>query len=202
MVMLVTEPSIEEQLIAERQARGIDQHDEVWDGVYVVSPIANIEHQRLIARLMFAFQVAIGPNSGVFPGVNITDQVDDWRKNYRVPDVAVFLEGNCAQDRDSHWLGGPDFAVEVVSPHDRARLKLDFYARVGVRELLIVDRNPWSLELYRLSEERLVLVGTSTPESPDVLDSEVLPLRLRLVMGDSRPWIEIEHHDGRQTWRV
>ena len=52
------------------------------------------------------------------------------------------------------WYGGPDFAVEVISPFDRSRKKFEFYARVGVRELLLVNRKPWSLELYRLDRGR------------------------------------------------
>jgi Uma2 family endonuclease len=204
MVMLVTEPGVEERLIAERQAAGIDHHDEVWEGVYVVSPIANNEHQKLIGRLTVIFQTVVDAlNLGQsFPGVNVSDQDVDWRQNYRVPDVAVFLTENSAQDRDTHWFGGPDFAVEIVSAGDRSLDKLPFYAAVGVRELLVVDRAPWSLELFRIDPERVVSVVRSTIEEPMSLESRVLPLKFRLVPGIPRPQIEITHHDGRQQWLV
>jgi len=49
-------------------------------------------------------------------------------------------------------VGGPDFAVEILNPGDRTPEKLPFYASVNVRELLVVDRDPWSLELFRLCD--------------------------------------------------
>ena len=85
----------------------------------------------------------------VFAGCNVSDQPKRWKRNYRCPDVAVFLPGNPAEDRKTHWFGGPDFAVEIISRFDRSREKFGFYKSVGVRELLLVDRHPWALELYR-----------------------------------------------------
>ena len=60
----------------------------------------------------------------IFPGCNVSDRPKRWKKNYRCPDVAVFLPGNPAEDRETHWFGGPDFAVEILSPYDRSREKL------------------------------------------------------------------------------
>ncbi|MGQ0634775.1 MAG: Uma2 family endonuclease [Planctomycetaceae bacterium] len=199
MVMLVAEPYLEEQLIAERQAAGIDQHDEVWDGVYIVSPIADNEHQLLAFRLAVVLQQVLDQSGDgtAYPGVNVTDRKTNWRKNFRVPDVAVFLKDNPAVDRGTHWLGGPDFAVEIVSAGDRSREKLDFYAKVGVRELLLVDRAPWSLELFRLRRRKLVLVGRSTLPKPAEITSHVLPLTLKLVAGKKRPQIEVAADGGR-----
>lgn len=205
MVMLVTEPGVEERLIAERRAAGIDHHDEVWEGVYVVSPIANNEHQWLAFELAAIIQAVIraaGMNGRTFPGVNVSDQEADWRQNFRVPDVAVFLAGNPAQDRETHWFGGPDFAVEIVSPGDRSLEKVPFYAAVGVRELLIVDRAPWTLQLFRLDSRRVVSVEQSTIEQPGALASQVLPLSFRLVPGNPRPQIEVLQRDSRQQWLV
>jgi hypothetical protein len=51
MPTLINDPPLEQQLIADRQARGIDHHDEVWDGVYVMAPIANNEHQAVVGGL-------------------------------------------------------------------------------------------------------------------------------------------------------
>lgn len=64
--------------------------------------------------------------------------------------MAVFLKGNPALDRVTHWQGSGDLVVEVVTKGDRSREKLDFYAKLGTREVVVVDRDPWQLELYRL----------------------------------------------------
>jgi Uma2 family endonuclease len=204
MKMFVLDPDTRRRLLRRRRITGADRFDEVWNGVYVMSPIADNEHQFLSGRLTIAIDQAIGgPAVGiVYPAVNVTDQVENWKKNYRCPDVAVFLPGNPAQDRGSHWLGGPDFAVEVASPYDRSRRKMTFYASVGVRELLLVDRKPWALELYRLVDGALVPVGRSVPGTSERLTSDVLPVSFRLVPGDPRPEIEVTRTDGTKTWLI
>jgi len=58
------------------------------------------------------------------------------------------------------------------------------------------------LELYRLHDGQLALVGRSRLERPDVLQSTVLPLSFRLIPGDTRPRIEVCHNDGVQQWAV
>jgi Uma2 family endonuclease len=204
MSVLIRDPELEEQLRADRQAKGLDRWDEVWEGVYVMPPLANDEHQEIQAALVGILQVSIkwARLGEVRGGVNISDRVVDWRDNFRCPDVAVFLNGTTAQNYQTFWLGGPDFAVEIVSPGDSSRDKLDFYSAVGVRELLIIDRAPWKLELYRLTAGRLVEVGQSISTSADVLRSEVVPLSFRLIAGGPRPSIEVAHHDGVQRWVV
>ncbi len=138
----------------------------------------------------------------ILPGINVTDRDDDWTQNYRVPDLSVILAGNPCEDRESHYMGGPDFVVEILSPNDRAREKLGFYASIGVREILVVDRKPWALELYRLDGGELKLSGRSTPEAPDLLLSTVLPLVFRLQAGDPRPWIDIRRTEGQGKWTI
>lgn len=204
MVALITDPSLEEQLIEQRRAAGADRYDEVWEGVYVMAPLANDEHQDLVTGISAKLRSAIQEESRglVRAGANISDRRQDWTYNYRCPDVVVFLNETRAENCDTHWYGGPDFAVEIVSPGDRTREKLDFYAKVGTRELLIVDRDPWALELYRLEDGKLVQAGRSTTDDATVLDSRVLPLTWRLVSGEKRPQIEIAHTDGRQQWIV
>ena len=189
-------------MIRERRAAGADRHDEVWDGVYVMSPEADNDHQRLVYRLAKAIDMALSEPDDVtiLPGTNISDRPTRWRKNYRCPDVAIFLPGNPAEDRGSHWLGGPDFAVEIVSRDDRSRQKIEFYAKVGTRELLLIDRGPWRLELYRNREGMMVPAGFREPGATDLLSSEVLPVAFRLTDASPHPRIDaVSIRDGR-SW--
>ena len=203
MATLITDPGLEEQIRAQRAAWGGDRYDEVWEGTYLMNPLPNPEHANLQARLTWAFQSALDSSPAmVYPGLNVSDRSDDWTKNYRCPDVAVVLPGGIARECDAYYLGGPDFVVEIVSPYDRSREKISFYSQVGVRELLLVDRDPWGLELYRLHDGQLALVGQSCLEQADVLQSSVLPLTFRLIPGDTRPRIEVCHNDGVQQWAV
>ena len=202
MTALIADADLQRQVIARRRANGSDRWDEVWDGVYVLQPLPNNEHQAIVTRLCTVLDTIIGltGRGQVLPGANVSNRDDDWTANYRCPDVVVFLTGTAAVNRDTHWLGGPDFAIEVVSPDDQTWDKLPFYESVGTRELLIVGREPWSLELYRLVDGRLQSVGASTIAAQAELASEIIPLSFRLHSGEPRPVIEIRHRDGQPVW--
>lgn len=197
---MMLDPSEVRSLIRRRRRLGLDRYDEVWDGVYVVSAQPNLEHQDLIGRLTTAFRIGLPDDVIVLPGCNVSDQPDKWKKNYRCPDVAVVLPGNPAERRVAYLFGGPDFAVEIVSPKDRSRDKLDFYFKVGVRELMIIDRKPWKLELYRNNGKALTQVGDCTVTKPTVLASHVIPFRFGLAAGAARPQIVVTRTaDGHTT---
>jgi Uma2 family endonuclease len=200
---LILDPHVEEDLLEKRRAWGGDRYDEVWDGVYIMSPLPNVEHQELVINLGTAFRNAFAnqPEVRVFPGVNVSDREEDWEKNYRCPDVAVVLPGSRALDRGTFLFGGPDFCVEIISEYDRTREKFDFYARAGVRELLLIDRNPWRLELYRLAGAKFKPDGVIVPDGKQVLASEVLPLSFSLLPRlNKRPQIEVYRPDTSGCW--
>jgi Uma2 family endonuclease len=168
----------------------------------MMTPFPNTDHQRIVARLVSIFlEVIGGPGLGeVFPGVNLAGTSKDWEHDYRVPDVAVFLHDGPGADCDTHWRGGADFLVEITSPGDRTHEKVPFYSRIGVRELLVVDRQAWKLELYLASQSGLEVAGRSTSEGSDRLTSQVLPLCFRLVAGSPRPQIEVSQPATGQSW--
>ncbi len=173
--------------MAIRAASGADREDEVWEGVYVLSPMPKNECQDVV---------------GTLSGIN----------------------------RDTSWLGDPDFAVVIISPDDRACDQLPCSSQIGVRELLVTDRDPGAREWYRLQEGHLlsyaswndrahrrgrrhslgggppprvginfpgcVSVGTSSSAQPDVPDSTVVPPTFRRAPGAARPRIEGAHADG------
>jgi Uma2 family endonuclease len=108
--------------------------------------------------------------------------------------VAVFQNEHPATDRGTHWQGGPDLAIEIVSPGDRSRDKLEFYASINTRELLIIDREPWTLELHRLSGEALVESKT--------LDLVTLPLSWELATRDGVTVLVIRRRDDGREWLI
>ena len=94
-----------------------------------MSPQPNVEHQRMVKRLVVVLSEVIREADGgdVFPGVNLSDRTEGWEDNYRSPDVAVFLPGNRAEEFESHYRGPADFLIEIVSPSDKSREKIPFY---------------------------------------------------------------------------
>jgi Uma2 family endonuclease len=198
MAVLVLDPFLESHLKAVRRENDSDGHDEVWEGLHVMAPLPNDDHQEIQSRAVGMLQELLGWDSPakIRAGVNVSDRHKDWQNNYRDPDVVVYLPGNPAKNYRTHWQGGPDFLIEIVSPFDRSREKLPFYAKVAVREVLIIDRDPWTLELYvrGARSSRMRLAGkTNIGGLP--LSSSVLPLKLAIISGKPRPRIEAVRTD-------
>jgi len=202
MAVLIKDPELAEDYRKRRERLGLDKYDEVWEGVLVVPALPNNEHQCLVMDLCGAFCSAVDRGRGdvVLPGANVSDRGDDWKENYRCPDAVVVLAGGRARDCGTHWRGGPDLAVEIASPGGDPREKNDFYAKVGTREVLVIDRDPWALELYHLRRGRLVSAGRADLTNQAVLTSTVLPLTFQLRDGTPRPTIVVTHTATGQTW--
>jgi hypothetical protein len=58
-------------------------------------------------------------------------------------------------------------------------MALPFYSEIGVRELLIVNRQVWALDFFRHQDGDLRKVGESNLEKPEVLASAKLPVDTR-----------------------
>ena len=170
----------------------------------MMAPMRNHEHQLLVGRFTRVLdEVVTDANFGeVVPGVNVSDRVEGWESNYRVPDVAVFLKTTRAVNHDQFWHGGADFVVEIVSPHDQTREKLGFYGAIGTRELLVVDRDPWRLELYRHDGNSLPQVSTSLVHDENWIISDVLGLKMCLEPDSVRPRIDVCHTASGRQWRI
>ena len=204
MAVLVLDPYVEKRLRAKRDEWDIARFDEVWDSVYTIMPSRDNEHQELIAELApVLMEVVDQPRLGwAYCGVYVSDRGEDWEQDYRNPDVAVFLPNGAAVNCDTHWRGAADFLVEIITPGDRTREKIPFYSSLGVVELLIVDRDPWTLELYRHQDGQLTKVGQSTLAAPDVLTSQSVGLTFQLLPGESRPQIQVTHPATGREWKI
>jgi Uma2 family endonuclease len=185
------------QIIRDRQRRGIDKYDEVWEGVYVMPPLANNPHQRLVGSLTPVYLEVVPRERGdVLPGANVSDRRVHWEKNFRCPDIVVVLKGGRAVDCGTHWFGGPDFLTEVKSPGDDTDEKIPFYSRIHVRELLIIHRDTRQLRLLRHDGRALMDVEPTRFKGKEWLISEVLPLAFRLITLRGEPMTEIRRTDA------
>ena len=208
MTAMILDEDLVRDLRRRRKESGADRWDEVWDGVYVMAAMPNDQHQGIVGRLTTFLTLAV-ELSGlglVRPGVNVSTERVHWKRNYRCPDLVVYLNENRAENCGTHWFGGPDLAVEIVSPGEDPHAKLDFYAKVGTRELLIVNRDPWLLELFRLAEGKLLSVGLSRLAADaslgDALQTTSVLFTWRLVAGKDRPEIEVVNAESGQTWHA
>ncbi len=199
MVAKVLDIALEERLIAERQAQGIDRFDEVWDGVYVMSPLADDEHQEIAAFLTrVLFELIQDTKRGfVRPGINLSDRPQDWTKSYRVPDVAVFLHGGNGVCHGKFWTCGPDLAVEIVSEGEDPAEKFEFYGGLATRELLVIDRDPWRLELYGSSLGSMQLLQSCNLNEAAIY-STATDLAFSLRADESEVLLVVEQQGGRR----
>ena len=197
--ILLDEREIQE-LQERRRQTGADRYDEVWEGVYVMAPLANNEHQRIATALARVFMDVAGEQAHVLAGANVSARGADWAHDYRCPDVVVVLPGGTARDAGTHWQGGPDLVVEVVSPNDRSREKLAFYASLGVREVLLVERDPKALEVHVLRAGSLVKAASSTLPHPSPVTLSTLGLILTIDAVSLR--IGVEHSVSGRRWTI
>ena len=171
MPTIVHDRSLTEEILRERQALGNRTRDEVWEGVTHIMPEPDNEHLRIATFFSTVFSMLFGldPANSVQSTANISDRIKGWKKNYRNPDMVYYSAGSRAEDHGTFWYGGPDFLLEIVSPDDMSRDKLPFYATIGTKEVLILDREPWQFELHQLSRGRTSTYGDSPSRGPNRL---------------------------------
>lgn len=156
-----------EDLIARRHALGQDLFDEVWEGDYHMAPGPSGKHSDLddqLAAILRPLANRVGLHGGGPCNIGTAD-------NYRVPDRAYFAERPSLVFNPSAQV-----VVEIVSPGDESRLKSDFYFRVGVEELLIVDPEQRTVEWFVRGDTAFVaadgsrLLDLSAAHLADLID--------------------------------
>src|SRR6185312_13051072 len=73
-----------------------------------------------------------------------------WPNNYRIPDLVLLTPARFDIDCNEYFDGGPDAVVEIHSRGDESYEKFDFYAKVGVREVWVIDRDTRRPEIFEL----------------------------------------------------
>jgi hypothetical protein len=204
MAVLITGPLLEQILLEQRKARDADHSDEVWEGLDMTAPLPHTERQEIggaagcgarqaggVARTRTGppWNELLGPGRGLEPGLPRARR-------------CASLTRKPGEHLDTHWRGAIDFLIEIVIPGDRTREKISFFERLGARELLLVDRSPWRLEMQRHAGERLAEAGQSSLPSRESIASPVRPLEFRLVAGKPCPRIAVRRTDAERVWLV
>jgi Uma2 family endonuclease len=105
----------------------------------------------------------------------------DRNEDYRIPDLTFIAAGNQKIIVDDGTRGGgPDAVIEVRSPDDESYDKLPFFAQLGVREVLVIDRDTKRPEVFRLAGRQYLAVAA---ERDGWVTSQVLGARFRPVDG-------------------
>lgn len=164
--------------LARRKLTGVDRWDEMWEGVLHMAPAPSREHQRILDELI-VFLLPLLKRAGrgtLHSGINVFDEASP-KENYRIPDLSFVAGGRAAVlAEDGIRGGGPDAVIEIRSPGDESYDKLPFFASLGVREVIIIDRDTKKPEIFRLAGSQYVAVAV---DREGWLGSETLRVRLR-----------------------
>ncbi|MGI9004137.1 MAG: Uma2 family endonuclease [Pseudonocardia sp.] len=159
---------VPEAMLEERSRLGLDGHDEMWDGVLHMVPPPEGPHQEVGAELFPVF-APLAKRRGLAPryetGLFRTAQ------DYRVPDQ-LYCRPDQLSDRGTE---GAELVVEIRSAGDDTYDKIDWYAALGVRELLVVHPADRCVELLRAVHGRLLPV---TADAEGAVRSDVLAVRM------------------------
>jgi Uma2 family endonuclease len=146
--VLVGPPAVEVEAWLERRRQlGLDRFDEVWEGEHHAVPGPHGRHGRVddqLARILGprADAASLYGSGPLNIGRPDDSRVPD-RAYLRTPDVDLYQPTAA-------------IVVEIISPGDETRHKLDFYHRAGVDELLIIDPEAHTVEWFARAADRFV----------------------------------------------
>lgn len=178
--------------LEQRRKLGLDRWDEMWEGVLHMSPSPAYEHQRIVLKLGSFLDglVERRKRGQMITGLNVFNQASS-EEDYRIPDLCFVAAGRESIIAKQGIEGGPDAVIEIRSPDDETYEKFDFFAKLGVREVIVVDRDTKKPEVFRLAGSRYVAVA---PDREGWVLSETLRVRMRQIAGD-RPRLVVEDLD-------
>jgi Uma2 family endonuclease len=84
--------------------------------------------------------------------------------------------------------------IEIHSPDDETYKKLPWYAKQGVREVVVINRDTRKVELFRNKEGQMVLEAAS----PQAAELETVPLVLKTVKTEQGLRVAVHHKDDLQ----
>jgi Uma2 family endonuclease len=173
--------------LANRRARGLDRWDEMWEGVLHMIPAPSLQHQRILDDLIvfLAAHLRVTKRGQLVSGINVFRSSD----NYRIPDLTFVANGReQIFSVDGVRGGGPDAVIEIRSPEDETYDKLPFYAALGTREVVVVDRDTKRPQIFRLAGAQYVALQ---PDADGWLGSETMIVKFRAIEGQP-PRLRVE----------
>ncbi len=189
MVVKAVMLDVSPEVLARRKLTGVDRRDELWEGVWHMAPAPSREHQRILDELI-VFLLPLLKRAGrgtLHSGINVFDEASR-SENYRIPDVTFVAAGRESVLAEDGTRGGaPDAVIEIRSPEDESYDKLPFFASLGVREVIIIDRDTKKPEIYRLAGSQYLAVAV---DREGWVGSETLRVRWRQSPGS--PVLAIE----------
>src|SRR5438093_868066 len=187
VVMRAVLVHITDQELAHRRSICADHWDEMWEGVLHMTPAPSLEHQRILGQLVVFLEPLLRSlkRGTLLPGINVFRTPT----NYRIPDLTFVATGreDVLSDAGVREGGSPDAVVEIRSPEDETYEKFPFYAAIGTREVIVIDRDTKRPEIYRLAGSELAMLQ---PDAEGWVRAETMSVRFR--QAEERSVLQIE----------
>ncbi|HEY2763047.1 MAG TPA: Uma2 family endonuclease [Pseudonocardiaceae bacterium] len=174
---------VPQAMLDERRRMGLDERDEMWDGVlHMVSPPGELEKE--FGGELF---LVLGPLAKE-RGLRACYETALFRTSddYRVPDQLYCRP----EHRSERTAKGAELVVEILAEDDETYEKISFYRGLGVREVLIVHPLQRRVELLRVVGDQMLPVSGDVDGAvrSDVLDAQFRTAagRLRVTWQDGR----------------
>ena len=139
-----------------RKKREQDQWDEMWEGELHMPPMPNRYHNDLESHLGGYLRIrwARPIKAKVYHQINLAS-VGGWpNRNYRIPDLLLLTQDRFGIDFNEYFEGAPNVVIEIRRPGDETYEKFSFYAKLGVPELWVIQRDTGEPEIYLLRRGR------------------------------------------------
>ena len=178
---------VTDEELARRRSWGLDRWDEMWEGVLHMTPAPSLEHQSTLDRIIGFLEPHLRTTGRgrLISGINVFRESAD----YRIPDLTFVAHGREHMfHEDGVRGGGPDAVIEIRSPEDETYDKLPFYAAIGTREVIVINRDNKRPEVFRLAGSQYVALQQN---ADGWLRSETMNVRFRAIEGPP-PKLRIE----------
>jgi len=139
---IVAHGGVLDDWLQRRRALGLNKRDEMWNGIYHVTPHAHASHGRLAARLIIGLDCAASA-AGLIALTEFNLGVDG---DFRVPDLGFIPVTE--EDQLGLYVPSASVVVEILSPDDASYAKVPFYLAHGVHEVWLLDPTRQRLSIH------------------------------------------------------
>ena len=134
---------------------------ELWDGELIVTPVPTMRHQEIVRRLMKLFALLDPDDTLGRLYAAAADVVFDDHWIYQ-PDLFFIAADRVNIIKPRYVEGAPDMCIDILAPTTTAwsvARRRRVYEKFGVKEYWLINPFDKSLEIWKLQEGRLQLVG-------------------------------------------
>lgn len=134
-----------------------DGREEVVNGELIIMPPNRVTHADVVEQLIEAFLPRIDRKEIKILGSSVSLMIQREPLTCRAPDVLVYWRKNIVRDEYDVLCSAPDLLIEVLSPSENKRRKLDDYAKISVPEVWIVSPQAETIEIHTFGQGKLAL---------------------------------------------